>query len=172
MSTVILGSEPARGAQKPAKNVGAESLAPMFFAFGLVVTIVSLIDVSLAWFPLRFGSGEWEFGTSSATFNAMPLAATGLLFLSMAAALSRSAVALRVMSIISLLTALFLAGSIVLFGLNVPLALGAVPAEVASLLKRGILRTTAFAGLYIPLFGWLCWFTWRRAGAATKGMST
>jgi hypothetical protein len=169
MSSVILGSEPDRGAQKRVRAAGAEVLVPVLFAFGLVITFVSVVDLGLAWIPIRIGSGEWEFGTVSTTFNAMPLTAMGLVFLAMGALLAQSTFVLRIMSGVFLLVVLFLLGASVLYVLNVPVALGAVPPEASSLLKRAILRTSAFAGLYTVLFGWLCWFTWRQAGAAMKG---
>jgi hypothetical protein len=170
MAKVILGSEPVPAAPKQSRHALADLLVPVMFAFGLAIAAVATVDLGLVWIPFRFGSGEWEFGTVSQAMNAMPLLTMGLVFLTMAGLLAASAVMLRVLSLVHLFITLALIGAGLLYALNVPVALGAVPPEAKSLLQRAILRTSAFAGIYTLLFGWLSWFTWRRAGAATRGV--
>jgi len=37
--------------------------------------------LALLWYPLQFGSADWEFGTISAYLNGMPLGTLGLALL-------------------------------------------------------------------------------------------
>ena len=136
---------------------------------GLALTGVGLLDLAFAWWPADFGVGEWEFGTASRTFDALALLTVGWTLLLAAALLRRSATGLRVLAVAFVLLTLFLVGALVLYALNIPLALKAMPAASKSALVRAIARTGSFAAIYITLYGWLSWFTWRRAGAKTGG---
>lgn len=168
--TQLLRDRPAQavGSTTAASEVG---FAAPLQAFGLVLCGVGVVDIGLLWWPLQLGTGEWEFGVISRTFDSLALGTTGLVFVTAAAAVRGRVVALRILSIVAVLLFCWLAASFLLYALNVPVALNAVPEQVRPQLVRAIGRTTAFAGLYIAFFGWLGWFTGRRAGAATKGVT-
>lgn len=175
MNKVIIGGEAAlpdtvRVPKKAVPDVGA-ALAPPMVAFGLVLLGVGIVDLGLAWWPLRFGTAEWEFGTASRTFNSLALGSTGFVFLVMAAAVRSWVTALRVLAALALIGCIALAGTLVMYLSHVPVALGAVPADTKATLEMAIFRSTSFALMYIVLFGWMSWFTWRRAGAG-KGVRT
>jgi hypothetical protein len=161
-------SDTKRVTPQAAVNV-TPAIVPPFAAFGLVLLAVGVVDLGLAWWPLQLGSGEWEFGTASRTFNSLALGSTGFVFLVVAASAQGWVFGLRVLAGLSVLGVLLLLGALTLFGLNVPVALGAISEQARPTLVRAIGRTTVFAVLYIGLFGWLSWFTWRRAGAAGTG---
>lgn len=163
-------SETGKVPKRPARDV-APALAPPMIAFGLVLLGVGIVDLGLAWWPLRFGTPEWEFGTASRTFNSLALGSTGFMFLVMAAVVRDSVMGLRVLAGLALIGCIALAGTLVLYLSHVPVALGAVPADTQSTLVRAIFRSTTFALLYIVLFGWMSWFTWRHAGVG-KGVRT
>lgn len=178
LNNVILGGESARRAagrgmeRGPAsESVGsaagvASAIVPPFTAFGLVLLGVGIVDLGLVWWPLQIGTGEWEFGVASRTFTSLALGTTGFVLLVVAAAAQGWVLGLRVLAVLALVGLLFLLGALLLFGTNVPVALSVVPDQTRPALVRSIGRTVAFAALYIPLFGWMSWFTWRRAGAA------
>lgn len=171
MNRVILRGEPSGpGIQQEGKQgaAPASALVPPLVAFGLVLVGVGVVDLGFAWWPLRFGVGEWEFGTASRTFNSLALGTTGLVFLVVGASARRSRGWLRVLTVISVLGFLFVVGTFGLFALNAPVALRAVPAQGHSTLVRSIVRTTAFAVLYMVFFAWLSRYTWRR-GSGAKG---
>ena len=168
VSKKIVGGEQVRTKPAmPAKDI-ADALAPPFLAFGLVVTAVGIIDLGIAWWPLRFGVGEWEFGMASRTFNSLALGTTGFIFLVVAVSARRSVWGLRAVAALATVAFLGLLMIAALFALNVPVALGAVEALVRPSLETAILRTSCFAVLYIALYGWLSWFTWRRSGVEKR----
>ncbi len=166
MSGVILPGAAAAGQRQASGPGSARQVVPVLVAFGLTMAMVGLIDLAMAWWPPHFGKGEWEFGTASRTFNSLALGTTGFIALVSAGVLGGWTRGLRALAVVSLFGTLFLLAAFVLFGLNVPLALSAVPATARAGLVRAIVRTTLFAVLYLLFYGWLSWYTWRRGGAA------
>lgn len=121
---------------------------------GLGFLIMSLIDVALGWYPMRFGTPEWEFGTISATMVGLSIPCLSLyLILGSAIALERTTVA-KVAGMVMLVMALILAALIILYLTNVPLALRATATnDLANFgMKKTILKSlTLFTG-YEVLF--------------------
>ena len=166
----VRNRDPVRGPRDDGPRGGAaEAIVPPFVAFGLVLAAVGIVDIGLAWWPLRFGVGEWEFGTASRTFDSLALGTTGFVLLTVAASIERRVWALRTLAVAATVACVALLGVLMLYGLNAPIALGAITEQARPLLKQAMLRTLCFAGLYITLYGWLGWFTWRRCGAVRKG---
>jgi hypothetical protein len=109
---------------------------------GLAFFVMSGIDILLGWYPLRFGSPEWEFGTISATMSALSIPTLGL-YLMLCSAISRERPRVaKVVGIGMIIMGVFLLGLAVLYLTTVPLALKAVATEyMASLnMKKAILR--------------------------------
>lgn len=167
MSKVIVGGT---GGARTAAAAPAQPSIPggLFVALGLAVTAVGLIDLGFAWFPWQFGNGEWEFGTVSRTFDSLALVSVGIGFFSLGAVLRRSswmssaAVALSGVLLAALL------GGVLIYALNLPLALRMVPPEAAGALRRAIMRTGAFMLVYLTFYTWLTWFNWRSIGLSRK----
>jgi hypothetical protein len=172
MTKVILGREAAKPIHAVSAGGLAASIVPPLFAFGLVLFGVGLVDLGLVWIPFRFGVGEWEFGTASRTFDSLALGTTGFVFLAVAASARGWDVVLRLLAAAAVVIMVALLGAFILYALNAPLALRAIDDSARTLLLRAMFRTTAFAGMYILLFGWLSWFTWRQAGAAMRGATS
>lgn len=107
--------------------------------FSLLLALAGIADWVLAWIPMRFGTPEWEFGTIVSSMSGLPLLTMGF------AGLLGSAVArgvrwqVRLMSMIVILFALLILAALVIFALDVPIALRTVqgPAHL------GILKATA-----------------------------
>jgi hypothetical protein len=95
----------------------------------------------------------------------------GFVFVTIAAGLKNGAGLLTLVAVLAVLGLLLLLAVFALYGLNVPVALGASPQQGKPALQKAILRTTSFAVLYIALYAWLSWFTWRRVGAARRGVA-
>ncbi len=116
--------------------------------FSLVLTIAALGDWLLAWIPLHLGSPEWEFGTVVASFSGLPLATMGF------AGLLASSVArgirwqMRAVSAAVLLWTAFILGALVLFLLDVPVALGAVEGPARLGIVKAIIKTIMLGSLF------------------------
>jgi hypothetical protein len=123
--------------------------------FGLVIALLGLGDIALAWIPLAFGNPQWEFGTVAATFSGLPLASFGLAALQAAAFARGKRGILGASSIFLILLAVAVLAALVLFLLDVPLALRAGQGAAAIGIKKAIIKTLmlglGFGGLY--LFG-------------------
>lgn len=110
---------------------------------------MSVIDLSLGWYPLGFGKPEWEFGTISATIAgfAIPTLALYLIFAS-ALALGRTRV-VKGIAVGMLVLAVFLATLFLIYLTSVPLALLAVskdPGVQLGMRKAIVKSLTLFLG--------------------------
>ena len=120
--------------------------------FSLVLALAGLGDWLLAWFPMRFGSPEWEFGTVVSTFSGLPLITMGF------AGLLASAVARGIrwqvigVAVVAILFAIWLLGAFVIFLLDVPIAMGAVQGAARLGIMKAIAKTTMLAVLFSAVF--------------------
>lgn len=109
---------------------------------GLAFFVMSLIAIALGWYPVRFGSPEWEFGTISATMGALFIATLGL-YLMLAAAISRERAGIaKAVAIVMILMALFIAALAIVYLTTVPIALNSVATNDAARLgmKKAIVN--------------------------------
>ena len=116
--------------------------------FGLVLAVAGLGDFFLTWFPLQFGSPEWEFGTIAAAFSGLPLVTMG--FAAMLGAASARRIRWQLTGMGATLTALgvVLIGALVVFLLVVPVALAAVEGPARLGVIKAIVRTTMLGVLF------------------------
>jgi hypothetical protein len=158
MSAPPLGFD-ARPARDEETSAGWRAIG----AIGLTLLAAGLVDLALAWSPMRFGSPEWEFGTISATLNNLPVPTMGLALLAAhGAAIDRKGQLLAVG-----LWAAAMAGMLVVaaafYALDVPLALRAVQEPVArGSLKTGIVKGVASIVVYLGFHAWAAVFAFRR----------
>lgn len=122
---------------------------------GAALALVGWTDAALVWYPLNFGSPEWEFATTSTFFDALPLATIGLFALAVATISRGSRVLLRILSFLLPLLALVFAGVLVLFLLNAVVAWNRVEPEFRVILDRAVLKTSILGITYTLLYGWL-----------------
>jgi len=119
---------------------------------GLVLAVVGGVDIALRWYPLAFRSPEWEFGTIGITVAALPLFSIGLVLL-LAASLARaSRVGALVLAVVFSLVAVLLLAILMLFLLDVPLALQAPDARLLLDVKKTILRTLVMGAAFEAMF--------------------
>ena len=118
----------------------------MLGRFGVLLAVIGGIDILLHWYPASFRSPEWEFGTVATTFASLPLPTMGLVAV-LASALARAVTPnLVAMSVVLGLLSLFVTVALLMFVLDVPLALRAasapgVPPQALTEMKRTIVRT-------------------------------
>jgi hypothetical protein len=109
---------------------------------GLAFIVMAGSEIVIGWYPLRFGSPEWEFGTISATMGSLSIPTLGFyLILSSAISRERRGEA-RIVGIGMIVMAVLLLGLAIVYLTNVPLLLKAVAVnQVASQgIKKGVLR--------------------------------
>lgn len=143
---LVANARPAR----PASAAPAPHAAWRWLGwFGLVLALAGLGDWAIALTPPHFGTLEWEFGTIVATYSGLPLVTMGFAGL-LAAALARGIRwQLITMGIVLLLFAAVLVAGLVIFALDVPIALQ----SVQGIAHLGIVRATAKTGMLGVLFG-------------------
>lgn len=65
--------------RKPSAFSGSSDLGwSVLWWVGMLFSVVSLADIALAYYPMQWGTMEWEFGTAASTFAGLPLVALGL----------------------------------------------------------------------------------------------
>ncbi len=142
-------SRPARRPLAPAPDYGWYLLGWL----GLVFVLVGMTDLLMAWYPVRIGNPEWEFGTISRTYDNLPISALGLGLLLGAGVARGVRWWTRIAAVIFLLMAVVVIGGLVLYATNIPLALRSVTAPLAlSGLKRAILKALVQGVMYGGVF--------------------
>lgn len=120
----------------------------MLGQFGVLLAVIGGIDIVLHWYPAHFRSPEWEFGTVATTLASLPLPTMGLVAV-LASALARAVKPnLAAMSVVLTALALFVVACLLVFLLDVPLAMRAVaqpgvPPDAVTEMKRTVVRTLA-----------------------------
>lgn len=165
----VLGGPAQTRTAAPTGTAPAQPFLVPLVALGLVLVGVSAVDLGLAWFPPRFGFGEWEFGTVSRTFDGLALGTIGLVVLTVAAVKGGRRRSLLALAILYSVAVLVLLGMAILYGLNAPVALARVPVEAKRVMAHAVVRTTLFIVLYVALYGWMSRFTWRQYRAEMRG---
>lgn len=110
--------------------------------FGLLLAVIGLTDVGLYWYPLAFGSPEWEFGTVATSFGALPLATIGLAAVVGALLVNPARNTMIATGVLLLLLVLFVGAAFGMFLMNLPMALPAADGPQGPAIYRGIVRTT------------------------------
>jgi hypothetical protein len=101
MSRVIAGIDEsgAEGGYQTRRATGSEWV--VLGSLGCAFALVSLADVALAFYPIGFGSAEWEFATATAVMNNLPLALVGIGLMTVAGLGRRSEVLRGLASILA-----------------------------------------------------------------------
>jgi hypothetical protein len=120
--------------------------------FSLALTVAALSDWALAWVPLRFGVLEWEFGTIVATFSGLPLVAIGFGGLLASAVARADRAQIICVSAAVLLLALAMIGALVIFLLDVPVALQSSQGVAHLGIMKAIAKTLIMGIVFIAVF--------------------
>lgn len=136
---------------------------------GLAFLIVGGADFVLLWFPMNFGSPEWEFGTVTQSLNGFPILLLGLGLLTAASGEADRRWWGILGGIASIGLLLWVLGGSVLWSMNVSLALETVPAELAPNIRRAVAKTLLQAMAYSSVLAYLVWRVWTVARAKAVG---
>jgi len=136
-------------AHKPAPPTSAPLAWEIIGWVGLAFLIIGGMDLLLGWFPTRFGSPEWEFGTVTRTLDNLPIVAMGLMLLLSSVAARGIDWALRAGALVAAILGVLVLVALVLYALDVPLAFRVVKDPLArSGLKRAVLKAAVQGTLY------------------------
>ena len=144
----------------------------MLLVLGVALAIVGFTDVALLFYPGRWASVDWEFGTVSAAFEGLPLGTIGL-GLACAAAVARGRrFAMGVLAVVQLVLSLVLVLMLLVFLLDLPVVVRAVDPAMRPTLLKSLVKTGSMAVVYVVLY--LAFGIWvvRRIRATPKGAGT
>ena len=121
---------------------------------GLVLLAVGVIDIALRWYPVAFKSPEWEFATTSISIASLPLVSIGAVALLFSFIQRGARTGVAIIGVLFSLLALLVMVWLILFGLDVPIALGAITApgprtEIVKSIVRTVVMGAAFFFLYV-----------------------
>lgn len=115
---------------------------------GVVLALAALTDYALAFYPLGFGSPEWEIGTISAVVQGLPLFSIGLVGVWVGAGGLGRRRMLLIVGLVFLAAAACVLGSLVLFLTDVPVAIRATQ-DIARLgIKKLVVKTLVLGLLF------------------------
>ncbi len=136
---------------------------------GLIAAVVGWTDVTMVFIPWGYGSPEWEFGSISAAVDGLPLGTLGFGLFAAGAIEMGWRIPARIATVFAWLVAAAVIGALVIFALDVPLALRAMnPAQKPALI-RAIIKTGLFCLSYIVFYVGFGIAIHRRQGAIRKG---
>jgi len=148
----------------------AQAWRPLGWA-AIAFLIVGGSDFALTWYPAMFGNREWEFGTVTATFNGLPIVVLGITLLLAASVQTRRRWWSGLVAVAAFVMLVWVLAAAVLWATNVPLALQAVPGNLAQGLKKAMVKTTIQAVVYPVLLAYLFWKAQRAMRGATAAES-
>ena len=167
MSRVLTTGKAAAGVRTPITNLDLV-LARLAIAAGLALTIVGLIDVSLLWYPPRFGDAEWEFANLGSTFESLSLTTLGLALLAAGFTARGLKGGLYLMAGLFAFFSLATLAGLALFGLNIPVALGGTPAALQTTLKMVLVKNVVLAVTYVVLYSYFAYSCFQQAKRIKK----
>lgn len=142
---VVIQSD--RRARDPLTQSAPKAAWRLFGWFGLLLVVIGGSDVASQWYPPAFHSAEWEFTTAAVTIASLPLLTIGMTIL-LASFLARGKrEGAMVMGVAFLCLFLVVGAALVLFTLDVPLALGSPPGALRAI-KKVIVRTAIMGASY------------------------
>jgi hypothetical protein len=143
---VVIQSD--RRARDPITLAAPRTAWRLFGWFGFLLVVIGGSDVASQWYPLVFSSPEWEFTTTAVTIASLPLLTIGvtILLASFLARAKREGV--MVMGAVFLVLFIAVGVVLVLFALDVPLALRSPPGAPLTAIKKAIVRTIFMGASY------------------------
>jgi hypothetical protein len=164
--------EPQPERRGDSKYVGADAAWRFLMWVGLALTLVGWADVTLTWYPPRWSSLEWELGTISSSFDALPLGTLGLAMVAAGLVARGHARAARVEAVLIAVLTLLLLTLLVVFVLDVPPALRVANPAIKSALKKSLLKTGFIAVLYVVTYAAMTRWLWKASRVGTRKGAT
>ena len=146
----VLVSAPDRvPGERSTEAWGGATVAKVVGWFGVVLAMAALSDFFLAFYPLGFGSAEWELATISSVIAGLPLLSIGYAAIWVSGGWTGSRGMLGSVGALLLASAAAVFALLIVFLTNVPVALRATQ-DVARL---GIVKLTAKTVALALVFG-------------------
>lgn len=143
------------------READARFLWRLFGLIGLLFAAMGVVNLTIAWYPVRIGTPEWEFGAIAAFLDATPSFALGLILLLGSALAAGQRGRSRVVVLVLLVMTLIVLAAGVLYATTAPLALSHVSSPAAlgavkkALAKAGIQIVMLPVGLmWAAVVGW------------------
>ncbi|MBA2628130.1 MAG: hypothetical protein H0U85_08955 [Gemmatimonadales bacterium] len=130
---------------------------------GWALTLITAANFFVLWWRPQLGTAQWEFSTVGQTLDRMPLLTIGMLLVAVGTLQSLSVRATRMVSVLFGVIVVAVIAMVVLFTLSAIVAMGLVPPDQLSILKRIVARTLATSLVYVALYGALAVTMWRRS---------
>jgi hypothetical protein len=165
MTASILVHRPKEQPGSPPVRGSPEVVWAILRLAGFALAVVGLFDLGLTWIPLRFGVREWEFGTVTASLNALPVVTMGLaLLLGGAIPVGKRLVA-RGVAVLLLGLAFCIVAAALLYATNLPFIFEAArePA-LAEGVRKSVLKTGMQVALFPTVYVLLAIHGWRHSG--------
>lgn len=134
--------------------------------FSLALAAAGLGDWIIAWVPLRLGTPEWEFGTIVSSFAGLPLVTMGFAGLFGSAAARGIRWQLRLVGAIVLVWAVMIVAALLVFLLDVPLALQSVQGAAQMGIIKATVKTAMLGVLFTTVYVVIAIGALRRSSAA------
>lgn len=163
---VILSREPSG---EPTYVVDASNLHAPARWVGWALTLITGANFAVLWWRPQLGTAQWEFTTVGQTLDRMPLLTIGLLLVALGTVQSRSVRGTRLVALLFAVAAVAITAMTVIFTLSSLVALGVIPPEQLSVLKRIVARTIATSIVYVTLYVALAITMWRRTRIRVLG---
>jgi peptidoglycan/LPS O-acetylase OafA/YrhL len=184
---VILGRKAPRPARRSRWSVASlADVAPMLLFAGCLLAIVGWVDVALLYWPQQFGDPQWEFGIIATTYDTLAMALMGMLLVGVGLrARGSPPLLVKAFGVACVLVALFCLALLVIFTLDIPLAVNAMhgnlpgaqgaaarpsPVVIAGI-KRGIAKAVLYGLGYGTTFTAMGIMLWRGAGLTEPARS-
>jgi hypothetical protein len=144
----------------------------MMLVLGIALALVGFSDFAMLWYPARWASVDWEFGTVSAAFDGLPLLTIGLGLATAAAVARGRRGAMGGLAAVLLVMLLLLIAMLLVFVLDVPVVIRAVDPRLRQTLFKSLVKTGSMALVYVVLYLTLGIWVVRRVRNSSKGAGT
>lgn len=152
---------------EPGLEPNPEVAAKAAFWAGWALAVPGWLDVLMLYANPQFANIEWEFGTVTSTFDAMPLGSIALMMIALGAVGSGRSKALKFMSVVFGLLSLSLILLLVVFALDLPVIIPAIRPDMATSVKQSLIKTALSATAYVALYLAMTVYCWKRSKPAS-----
>lgn len=140
-----------------------ELLAGPFYAFGLLLIGLPMMDFATSIVPVHFANLQWRFATLGLLSNFLMTPMLGLGVMIVTAAVREHRGVMRFLSILTGLTALSLVGMLVLFALDAIQLNASMPAEQVATFRSAAAKAVAKHGAGFFVLAWMSIAGWQVA---------
>jgi hypothetical protein len=134
----------------------------MMFAVGAALLMIGVTDLAMLFYPARFASIDWEFGTISGFIDGLPVTTIGFSAMVVAATARGWMKWRRLLGVLALLMAMTVLVLVAIFIMDAPAAFRAVNPAMKQSLGKAIIKSVSMGVIYVCLFATQGVWTWQR----------